>query len=185
MERLLTVAFGPSRSKRFGQALAEAGSGAGECSELEPGRYRVRFLLGRDGRVYGSLARLLEWVRGWQASEVYDGDRLVSTYQAREMAWCAASQLGWFDACRVRFFHGVPPRCALCPLFEAERALLDALGENTPTMIEIRLPPWLEALPAGEQPALPAAPPLDPDWLVPDRPPAEWWQNLDETEPPR
>ncbi len=35
MERLLTVEFGPSRSKRFGKAVAEAQNGAGECSELE------------------------------------------------------------------------------------------------------------------------------------------------------
>ena len=46
MQRLVSVEFGPSRSKRFGQALAEARGGPGECRELEPGRYRVRFLLG-------------------------------------------------------------------------------------------------------------------------------------------
>jgi hypothetical protein len=46
MERLLTVEFGPSRSRRFGRALAEAHSGPGECSEAEPGRYRARFVLG-------------------------------------------------------------------------------------------------------------------------------------------
>ena len=46
MERLVTVEFGPSRSKRFAKALAKARSGAGECSELEPGRYRTRFVLG-------------------------------------------------------------------------------------------------------------------------------------------
>jgi hypothetical protein len=40
MERLLTVEFGRSSSKRFGQAVAEARSGAGECVELAPGRYR-------------------------------------------------------------------------------------------------------------------------------------------------
>jgi hypothetical protein len=52
MERLLTVEFGPSRSKRFGKAVAEAESGAGECSELEPGRYRTRFVLGEDSSAY-------------------------------------------------------------------------------------------------------------------------------------
>jgi len=43
VERVLTVEFGPSRSKRFRKAVEEARSGAGACSELERGRYRVRF----------------------------------------------------------------------------------------------------------------------------------------------
>ena len=38
MKRLITVEFGPSRSKRFGRGVAEARSRAGECSEVEPGR---------------------------------------------------------------------------------------------------------------------------------------------------
>jgi hypothetical protein len=38
MERVVTVEFGPSRSKRFGKAVAEAWSGAGEYSELAPNR---------------------------------------------------------------------------------------------------------------------------------------------------
>jgi hypothetical protein len=77
MERVLMVEFGPSRSKRFAKAVVEARSGAGECSELEPGGYRVRFVLDRDARVYTSLARLLQRVRGWRASEVSEGDQLV------------------------------------------------------------------------------------------------------------
>jgi hypothetical protein len=180
VERLLTVEFGPSRSKRFGKTLAEAESGPGECSELEPGRYRTRFLLGRDAAVYTGLARLLELVRHWRASEVYEGDQLVSSYHAREMAWCASSQLAWFGECRVRFFHGVLPRCGRCPLFDVERAVLDVLGENTPETIEIRLPPRLEALLAG-QPLPPiSAPPVDPSWRIPDSVPAEWRQQLGE-----
>jgi hypothetical protein len=133
VERVLTVEFGPSRSKRFAKAVAEAQSGGGECSELEPGSYRVRFVMGSGGGVYTSLARLLQRVRNWRATEVYDGDQLVSSYQAREMAWCASSQLGWFGECRFRFFYGVMPRCSLCPLFDVQRAVRDVLGENTPT----------------------------------------------------
>lgn len=183
MERVLTVEFGPSRSKRFQKAVAEAQSGAGECRELEPGRYRVRFVLSEDAAVYTSLARLLQRVRDWRASEVYEGDRLVSSYHAREMAWCASSQLGWFGECRVRFFYGVPPRCSLCPLFDVERAVLDVLGENTPNRIEIRFPPRIEALLAGEPPLPLIVPPVDPNWRIPDSPPAEWRQQLGE-EPP-
>jgi hypothetical protein len=104
MERVLTVEFGPSPSKRFQKAVAEAHSGAGECNKLEPGRYRVRFLLNRDAQGFTSLARLLQRVRDWRASEVYEGDQLVSSYHAQEMGWCASSQLGWFGECRVRFF---------------------------------------------------------------------------------
>jgi hypothetical protein len=183
MERLLTMEFGPSRSKRFERAVAEARGGAGVCTELEPGRFRVRFVLGRDSAVFTSLARLLQRVRDWRASEVYEGDLLVSSYHAREMAWCAASQLGWFGECRVRFFYGVLPRCALCPLFDVERAVRDVLGENTPNRIEIRLPGRLEAILAGEEPPPPLAPPLDPNWRIPDTIPPEWRQQLGGEQP--
>src|SRR5712691_11650183 len=105
MQRLVSVEFGPSRSKRFGQALAEAESGPGECSELEPGRYRTRFLLGQDAAVYTGLARLLERVRHWRATEVYEDDEQASVFHAKEMAWCASSQLEVFRACRVRFWY--------------------------------------------------------------------------------
>jgi hypothetical protein len=152
VERVLTVEFGPSRSQRFPKAVAEARGGAGECSELGRGRYRVRFALSKDAAVFAGLARLLERVRDWRATDVYEGDHLVSSYHAREMGWCASSQLGWFGECRVRFFYGVSPRCSLCPLFDVERAVLDVLGENTPNMIEIRLPPRIEPLLAGQPP---------------------------------
>jgi hypothetical protein len=48
MKRLVSVEFGSSRSRRFGKALAEARSGVGECSEVEPGKYRASFVLGED-----------------------------------------------------------------------------------------------------------------------------------------
>ena len=179
----MSVEFGPSRSKRFGKALAEAESGPGECSQLEPGRYRTSFLLDEDAAVYTGLARLLERVRHWQATDIHEDDEPVSVFHAKEMAWCASSQLGWFGECRVRFFYGVQPRCSLCPLFDVERAVLDVLGENTPNMIEIRFPPRLEAILAGEEPSPISAPPVDPNWRIPDSPPTEWRQQLGE-EPP-
>jgi hypothetical protein len=181
MERLVTVEFGPSRSKRFGKAVAEAQSGAGECSEVEPGRYRVRFPLGEDSAAYSGLARLLERVRHWRATEVYEDEELVSTYHAREMAWCASSQLQSFGACRFRFYYGIFPRCSLCPLFDAERAIRDVLGENPPpgTVLEITVGPNLQALLAGEPP-----PDFDPGLEVPDFLPEEWGESADE-EPPR
>jgi hypothetical protein len=86
VERVLTVEFGPSRSKRFAKAVEEARGGAGEYSELELGRcYRVRFVLGSDGDVYKSLARLLQRVRNWRATEVYEGDQLVSSDHVRDI----------------------------------------------------------------------------------------------------
>jgi hypothetical protein len=180
MERLITVEFGPSRSKRFGRALAEARSLASECGEVEPGRYRARFVLGTDSAAYTGLARLLERVRHWRATDVYEGDEPVSAYHAKEMAWCASSQLRSHGACRYRFFHGILPRCSVCPLFDAERAIRDVLGEDPPPgmVLEITFGPNLRALLAGELP-----PNLDPAFEVPDFPPEEWGEPAGE-EPP-
>ncbi len=179
MERRVTVEFGPSRSKRFGRAVAEAQSGAGECSELEPGRYRVRFVLDRDAVVYTGMARLLERVRHWRASEVCEENEAVSTYHAKEMAWCASFQLKSFGDCRFRFYWGILPRCSLCPLFDAERAIRDVLGENpAPGLaLEITLGPNLQALMRGELPPIQVGE-SEPGFEVPDFPPEEW------TEPP-
>jgi hypothetical protein len=171
VERVLTVEFGPSRSKRFAKAVAAAHSSAGDWLELEPGRYRVMFRLGRDLAAYAGLAPLLERVRHWRATDVYEGDEPVSAYHAREMAWCASSQLKWYGDCQMRFFFGVLPRCSLCPLFDAARAIHDALGEN-PLVLEIRLPN-LNARQQGEH-APTLADGSDPDWRVPDYPPEEW-----------
>ena len=92
------------------------------------------------------------------------------------MAWCASSQLKSFGDCRFRFYYGVLPRCSLCPLFDAKRAILDVLGENSPPgmAFEIRLGPNLRALLREELP-----PNLGPEWQVPDFPPAEWGEPTD------
>jgi len=169
MERLFTVEFGPSRSKRFDKAVAEARRLARECTEVEPGRYRARFVLGTDSAAYSALARLLGQVRHWRATEVCEGDEPVSAYHAKEMAWCASSQLKSYGACRFRFVYGVFPRCSLCPLFDGERAIRDVLGENPPpaAVIEITLGPTLRALLRGEVP-LHLVEGSDPDLQVPD-----------------
>ena len=103
MERLLTVEFGPSRSKRFGKALAEAQSGSGECREVEPGRYRVSFVLGEEEAAFAGLARLLERVRHWRATDVCEDEELVSSYHARDIKVvdCPAST-GWQRAGEIR-----------------------------------------------------------------------------------
>jgi hypothetical protein len=182
MERLLTVEFGPSRSRRFANAVAQAQSGVGECAEIEPGRYRVRFPLGEDAANYTELGRLLERVRHWRATEVYDGDEPVSAFHAKEMAWCASFQLTSFRACRFHFGYGILPRCAVCPLFDAERAIRDILGENPPpgNVLEITLGPDLVALLRGEFPpnTVEGAEPQVPDFV-----PAEWAESAGE-EPP-
>jgi hypothetical protein len=182
MERLVTVEFGPSRSKRFGRALAEARSGTGGCSEVEPGRYRASFVLGADPAAYTGLARLLERVRHWRATEVYEGGEPVSAYHAREMAWCASSQLESFGDCRFRFYYGIFPRCSFCPLFDAERAIRDVLGENPPPgmVFEITFGPNLRAVLRGE---LPPAQESEPDWQIPDFPPDEWGEPRTEAPP--
>ena len=181
MERVVTVEFGPSRSKRFGKAVAEAGSGVGECSELAPNRYRTRFALGGDSGAYMGLARLLERTRHWRATEVYEDDEQVSVDHAREMAWCASGQLKAFGVCRFRFDLGVLPRCSLCPLFDAERAIRDVLGENGPRgmVFEIRLGPRVQALLRGKSPSM-SEKELDPKWHIPDFAPEEWRNSSDE-----
>jgi hypothetical protein len=124
------VEFGPSRSKRFPKALTEAENGPGECHQLEPDRYRVSFTLGADAAAYTGLGRLLERVRHWRATEVYEDDEPVSVFHAKEMGWCASFQLTSFGDCRERFEYGVLPRCALCPLFDAERAIRAGIREE-------------------------------------------------------
>jgi hypothetical protein len=83
--RVVRVVFGPSRSKRLGAAVAVARSGPGECRELEPGRYQVRFPLGTAAETYSGLGRLLEWVRHWRATEVYEQNELVSSFHAKDI----------------------------------------------------------------------------------------------------
>jgi hypothetical protein len=85
VKRLVAVEFGPSRSKRFGKALARAENGPGECREIELGRYRVEFLLGIDADVYSGLGRLLEWVRHWRATDVYEEGELVSSFHTKDI----------------------------------------------------------------------------------------------------
>jgi len=177
VERLVTVEFGPSRSKRFAKAVAEAQSSVGDCSEVEPGRYRVRFVLGEDAAAYAALARLLERVRHWRATEVYEDGEQVSVFHAREMAWCADSQLSLFGACRFFFSYGVFPRCSLCPLFDAERAIRDVLGENLPpgAVLGIEISQTIQKLLRGEHLSN-----VDSDLEVPDFLPAEWGGPADD-----
>jgi hypothetical protein len=175
MERTVTVEFGPSRSKRFARALAFARERADECVEVEPGKYRASFELGSEPGPYNALHALIREVRYWRATVVHEDDEPVSDYHAKEMAFCAASQLQMFGDCHWRFYYGVLPRCSLCPLFDAERAMRDVLGK-------IRLPegfldgslgPKLRALFQGELPPLPDEQ-LDVDIEVPDFVPEEW-----------
>ena len=111
--RRVTVVFGPSRSKRFKKAVAEAQSGAGECRELEPGRYEVRFVLGHKTDAYAGLSRLLEQVRHWRATEVYEDEEKVSTFHAKDIKIvdCPFRGIGWqgrweFGGGALRLFGG-------------------------------------------------------------------------------
>ena len=189
----MTVEFGPSRSKRFGKALAEAQSGPGEYRELEPGRYRASFLLGRDPAVYTGLARLLEWVRHWRATVVYADDEQASVFLAKEMAWCGSFQLTSFGDCRERFDCGVLPRCSVCPLFDAERAIRAGFREDPAPGQRLQIGPGQSDFGIGPEPDFTKITDLDflfnpdvlallggeiPEWmdlsgLVPDFPPEE------------
>jgi hypothetical protein len=97
------------------------------------------------------------------------------------MAWCASGQLKAFGDCRFRFDWGVLPRCSLCPLFDAERAIRDVLGENGPPgmLFEIRFGPRVQALLQGESRSV-SERGLDRDWRVPDFAPDEWQNSAGE-----
>jgi hypothetical protein len=153
-------------------AVAEARGLADQFTELAPGRYRARFVVGKDPERYAALAGVIRRVRGWRATEVLEESKAVSSYHAGEMAWCAASQLRAHGTCGFRFIC-VFPRCASCPLYDAERAVRDVLGENPPPPVgfEIQLGPTLRALLRGEPP--PAEPEAG-DTGISDFLPEEW-----------
>jgi hypothetical protein len=170
--RVVGVEFGPSRSKRFAKAVKLARESASEFTDLGEARYRARFVLGDDPAPYKALGRLVERVRGWRATEVSAEEEPASAYHVKEMAWCASAQLKNWGICRLRFDHGIWPRCSQCPLFDVERAIRDLLGENPPPAIdlEIRIGPNLRAALRGDIP-----PGVDPDPpVVPDFVPGEW-----------
>jgi hypothetical protein len=176
--RAVSVEFGPSRSNRFPRALKLAREGASEFTDLGQGRYRAGFSLGDDPAPYQALGALVEQVRGWRATEVSFEEEPASAYHVKEMAWCAASQLGNYGMCRFRYVFGIMPRCSLCPLFDVERAIRDLLGENPPPSIdiEIRLGPNLVAalrreIPPGVKPE----PPVEVPDFVPDK-----WMEVQE-----
>jgi hypothetical protein len=128
---------------------------------------------------------LLQGVRSWRATAVYQGAEPVSSYQAREMAWCASEQLGRFGNCRWTFWCGIPARCTLCPLFDAKHA------RDTIVRRAAAQRPALDKLPVRPAPGLNAVHDLDllfdpdirevldwqiPEWmdlspLIPDFPP--------------
>jgi hypothetical protein len=176
MERLVMVEFGPSRPKRFGKALVEARNAA---SALRWSRVAT----GPGSRWAGTRRRTPASPACWSASctgvrpRSARGDEPLPAYQAKEMAWCASSQLKSFGTCRFRFYYGVLPRCALCPLFDAERAILE--GENPPPalVLEVRLT-HTAAFRLGGSPL-----DLDRAWEVPDFPPQVWGEPAAE-EPP-
>ncbi|MDQ2910412.1 MAG: hypothetical protein M3R39_05285 [Actinomycetota bacterium] len=98
------------------------------------------------------------------------------------MAWCASSQLKSFGDCRFRFYYGIFPRCSLCPLFDAERAIRDVLGENPPPgmVFEITLGPNLQALLRGEVPLTGGS---EPKLEVPDFVPEKWAEPPGDEQP--
>lgn len=122
-------------------------------------------------------------MRLWRATEVSEDDETVSAYHAREMGWCASFYLERFGDCRHRFYYGILPRCALCPLFDGERAIRDALGENTPPglVLEITVGPNLQALIRGELPPTLSGE-SEPTFEIPDFPPEEWSASAGEDE---
>ena len=46
----------------------------------------MRFVLDEDSAAYTGLARLLEQVRYWRATEVYEDDEAVSAFHTKDVA---------------------------------------------------------------------------------------------------
>jgi hypothetical protein len=110
------------------------------------------------------------------------------------MAWCASFQLSSFGGCRERFEQGVLPRCALCPLFDAERAIRAGFREQPVAGELVQIGFGQAEFGIGPEPDFSIVTDLDflfdpdvlallggdiPDWmdvsgLVPDFPPEEW-----------
>ena len=84
-ERLTVVEFGPSRSKRFKKAVAEAERGAGECASSSRAATGCASSSVRIPAAYTGLGRLLAYVRHWRATDVYQDDELVSTFHAKDI----------------------------------------------------------------------------------------------------
>jgi len=64
------------------------------CSELEPGRYRTKFVLGEESAAYTGLARVLERVRHWRGTEVYEDEEPVSVFHAKDIEVSGCPQSG-------------------------------------------------------------------------------------------
>lgn len=180
MHRRLSVEFGPSRSKRFGKALLYAVDHADECIELEPGVYRASFKLDSDPSAYLSLGALLRAVRSWRATEVCEDNEPVSAYHAMEMAWCASFQLKSFGTCQWSFRYGVLPRCSVCPLFDAERAIREVLPQDPPatTIFLVSPRPQLRDLHEAPPPECDDRPDTRPQ--IPNFVPKEWGEPAGE-----
>jgi len=136
------------------------------------------------------------------APDVHEDDEPVSVFHAKEMAWCASFQLSSFGDCRERFEHGVLPRCALCPLFDSERAIRAGIREDPAPGQRFQIVFGQDDFGLGPEPDFTKITDLDflypdvlallggeiPDWmdlsgLVPDRPPMEWGGRADEDDP--
>jgi hypothetical protein len=128
-------------------------------------------------------------MRSFAAMPLPFSQKIRQTASLIEMAWCASFYFNTFGECRERFEYGVLPRCAVCPLFDAERAIRAGMRQqpapagyivisadaNTvesdregyeivsgPDLLELlnwELPDWIDA-----------------DFLFPDFPPEEWGQ---------
>ena len=155
--------------------------------------------LDQEAAIYTGLARLLERVRHWRATEVYEDEEPVSVFHTKEMAWCASFQLGSFRECRERFDCGVLPRCAVCPLFDAERAIRAGFRAEPAPGEGVQIGFGQDEFWIGAEPDFTNVTGLDflfnpdvvaglggqiPDWmdlsgLVPDFPPEEWPEPAD------
>lgn len=131
----LEVSFGPSRSRRITIALARARRAGVDLKEIEPGRWRARFGLAKDQRVYGLAWAVLSEVRFLAGTTVEVDGSPESPYDASAMTYSARTWLRSWGSCGQTFALGRPfSYCFVCPLLDAERAGLpmSPIGDIVP-----------------------------------------------------
>lgn len=120
-ERVLTVAFGPSRSRRVSLALSRARRLGVDLREVAPGRYVATFHLTDDLRAFAAAWALLSEVRFVAGTEIEVDGEPETGWEASAMAHCARDWLRAAGGCFERFPGRPWSKCFLCPLFEPER----------------------------------------------------------------
>lgn len=141
-ERVLTVAFGPSSSRRVALALSRARRLRVDLREIAPGRHQATFRLTDDQCAFAAAWALLSEVRFVAGTEVEVDGEPETGWEASAMAHCARDWLRAVGAC-FEPFPGRPwSKCFLCPLLDPARL---SMSEGGGMLVPDYVPPeWIK-----------------------------------------